>query len=167
MTEVINSREPSLLADDDLSFIPHEATPSELDVTSEYMNEYAEVRGQKKSRVHSVYMPVRSIDSNRFKLPAHVIASGFVKVNFYDSGHNQGAYIYHAMTGQRSNYRLGQRQQDLFFKVADATHSTDAGPHTLFYNSPEEYERHFLTVLPEQIKNKWHEKYMVAKKEFM
>ena len=67
------------------------------------------------------------------------------------------------MTGQRSNYRLGQSQQDLFFKVADATHFTGHGPHTLFYDNPEEYERHFMTSLSSNIKQKWYEKYMAAK----
>jgi hypothetical protein len=176
MSEIINDIEienenentniDDSINEDDLSFVPREANFSDVDVTSEYLNEYADLYKQKNNRVYTVYIPVKKINSDNYKLPKSILAKGFTSVKYFDSGHNPGGYIYHAMTGQRSNYRLGQKQQDLFFKVADATHMTGFGPHTLFYDNPEEYERHFMTVLPTNIKQKWYEKYMAAKLEY-
>jgi len=78
------------------------------------------------------------------------------KIEAYSSG-DVGSRIRDPITGDRyRNYLVGSRNEDLFFKVRMCTGEFGGreGP-TLFYSSPEEYERHTRSVVSEEIKNRW------------
>lgn len=78
------------------------------------------------------------------------------KIEAYSSG-DVGSRIRDAITGDRyRNYLVGSKNEDLFFKVRICTgeFSGREAP-TLFYSSPEEYERHSRSVLGEELKNQW------------
>jgi len=78
------------------------------------------------------------------------------KIEAYSSG-DVGSRIRDAVTGDRyRNYLVGSKNEDLFFKVRICTGEFGGreGP-TLFYSSPEEYERHTRSVVNEEMKNKW------------
>jgi hypothetical protein len=66
-------------------------------------------------------------------------------------------YIRDAISGSiRTPYRTGTTDEDLFFSVRLATgEGRTSGGSNLFYDSPEQYERHFHMRLPEDIKQRW------------
>jgi hypothetical protein len=82
-------------------------------------------------------------------------------IDIFGTNYTPGAIIRDAKTGcQFGSYFVGNRDEDLFFKV---TLSTGLGknPQTkhLFYDSPSDYENHFHTTLNNTIKDKWDIKY--------
>ena len=80
-----------------------------------------------------------------------------VQIELYMSRHNVGSLIRNAVTGfKENNLRMGRVDEDAFFKVklANGEFGQDC-PGSLFYNSPEEYERHFYTTVSQPIKDKW------------
>lgn len=82
-----------------------------------------------------------------------------VTIEYYSSG-PINTTITHAITGSRERGNLvGSVYEDLFFKVCITTGDQ---PFTLFYYSPEEYEKHHYIQLSSDIKEKWVEKYLKA-----
>jgi hypothetical protein len=80
-----------------------------------------------------------------------------VPVEFYMNRHNVGSLIRNALSGiKETNLRMGRIDEDAFFKVklANGEFGQDC-PGNLFYNSPEEYERHFYTTVSQSVKDKW------------
>ncbi len=84
-------------------------------------------------------------------------------VENYGSGQN-GTRIRNAVTGQRYPYFVGTKSEDLFFKVSNAT-GLNGRKDTLilFYDSPEQFENHYHTVVSTDIKNTWNEKFLIAR----
>ena len=84
-----------------------------------------------------------------------------VTIGYYHTGYTPGTRIRNAVTGTyETQFFVGRREQDLFFKVVMATGEGANGaivkdPHQLFYDCPEEYERHFGVTVPDSIKNTW------------
>ncbi|NDA99117.1 MAG: hypothetical protein EBY31_07950, partial [Flavobacteriia bacterium] len=72
-----------------------------------------------------------------------------IKVEVYDSGTTIGNKIRDPIYGNRLPAKVGSKDENLFFKVrmAGLNTTTHGGPVTLFYDSPEHYERHFKTHL--------------------
>lgn len=65
-------------------------------------------------------------------------------VAYFHTSTNPGSTIRNAVTGiYESGYLVGSVNEDLFFKVA---FTLGASKHVLFYDSPEQYERHFGTT---------------------
>ena len=83
------------------------------------------------------------------------------KIEFYHTDFTPGTCIRNAITGTRNKeYRTGTRDEDLFFKVIETTVKTDKrDPLFLFFDCPEDWERHFKVTCSQDIKNKWHEKF--------
>jgi hypothetical protein len=83
------------------------------------------------------------------------------KIEFYETGMTPGKKIRCAVTGSRFNqYRVGSLAEDLFFKVCYAV--GDLGKRDssfLFFDNPEQYERHFHCNVTTEVKEKWNEKY--------
>jgi len=93
-------------------------------------------------------------------------ASGKVKnvrIDCYTSG-DSGMTIRNAETGQYYKYKIGSKHEDLFFKIALATGelNTSNGSNVLFYDSPEQYEKHLIAEVDQEIKDMW-----VAKKKLL
>jgi len=83
------------------------------------------------------------------------------KIECYTSG-DSGMNIRNAETGSYYKYKVGSKEEDLFFKVALATGElkTRNGSNVLFYDSPEQYEKHLMAEVDQEIKDNW-----VAKKK--
>jgi len=86
-----------------------------------------------------------------------------VDVGFYVTPYTPGSTIRNAITGMYQEYKVGRREQDLFFKVVMATGEGRDGklskdPNQLFYDYPEEYERHWGTSLSAETKSVWYKK---------
>jgi len=77
-----------------------------------------------------------------------------LKVEMYDSGNSLGYRIRDPVTGARLSARVGSKAEKEFFKVRwCGLNSRD--PVTLYYDSPEHYERHHRSSLSNDIKEKW------------
>ena len=81
-------------------------------------------------------------------------------VEYYVSSHIPGMCIRDAITGARiTHHRIGDAHEDLYFKVAFADNYSTDSISALFYDSPEQYERHMKIVLSQPTKTRWLNKY--------
>jgi len=85
------------------------------------------------------------------------------KIDCYTSG-DSGMSIRNAETGQYYKFKVGSKDEDLFFKVSLASGElkTTNGSNVLFYDSPEQYEKHLIDEIDQEIKDRW-----VAKKKLL
>jgi len=84
--------------------------------------------------------------------------NNFIKVEYYASG-VMGTPIRNAITGERyRDFLVGSKEEELFFKVKICNGETGREGVTLFYESPEAYERHQHETLLKKTKTLWLEK---------
>ena len=102
---------------------------------------------------------------------------GHFALEFYETPNSSDCRIRNAVTGlwyrddhPKCKYLVGSRQEDLFFKVRISTGEPEIGnkenrknTYLLFYDSPEQYERHQKTTVKQEEKEKWQEKNLVCK----
>jgi len=84
-------------------------------------------------------------------------------VEIFSSG-SQGSTIRNAISG--SYYygdRVGSKQEDLYYKVSISTGDFGRDTIAVFYDSPEQYERHMYTTVDLESKQKWLEKQVSVK----
>jgi len=81
------------------------------------------------------------------------------KIEFYTTG-GTGSNIRDAETGEYYSEFVGSKYEDLYFKVSLSTGECKSlnGSHTLFYLSPQHYERHLYVNMDEDIINNWEDK---------
>jgi len=132
-------------------------------------NELDDQKIDKKANRVVTVTPPKKTTSSAFKL----FDSGFrsverriqtsqgyrnVSVEFFLSGDN-GTPIRNAITGHRSSFRVGTSDgESQFFKVAVAMGELPNDKVTLFYDSPEEFERHQLLEVDPRVKEAWRER---------
>lgn len=80
-----------------------------------------------------------------------------VEIGVYGSGSHESP-IRNAETGEYYKYKVGTMDEDLFFKVIISTGEVPSGPITLFYDSPQHYERHQYLELDSLTKKRWENK---------
>jgi hypothetical protein len=106
-----------------------------------------------------------SSDSKNAKKPSYVVRYDTakqkrIKVNYVETSLTPNRYIRNAVTGiVQAPFRVGSADEDLFFSVMLSTGECGQTPPCLFYDSPEQYERHMYTELSEATKVAWREKY--------
>tara|TARA_B100001094_G_C17537103_1_gene487370 strand:+ start:68 stop:472 length:405 start_codon:yes stop_codon:yes gene_type:complete len=74
----------------------------------------------------------------------------------------QGKRIINALSGRIYNYKVGSKDEYIFFRTVVAMHKdgiTDGVK--LFYDTPDDYERHWGVILDNEIKQRW--KYKINK----
>ena len=84
-------------------------------------------------------------------------------VEVFSSG-SQGSTIRNAISG--SYYygdRVGSIKEDLYYKVGISTGDVGRDSATLFYDSPEQYERHMFATVDSENKQRWLEKQLNVK----
>jgi hypothetical protein len=79
-------------------------------------------------------------------------------VEYYATSLNPGRKIRNAINGAYTNCLVGSYDEDLFFKLRLLTDKCDEDLTTLYYDSPEQYEKHFNTELDDVTKEKWKNK---------
>ena len=85
------------------------------------------------------------------------------KLEYYATSYIPGASIRNAITGARyEGVRVGDMSEDLYFKVAYAADDSTGDISTMFYDDPEQFERHMSTKLSDNNKQAWHAKYKLA-----
>ena len=80
-------------------------------------------------------------------------------VEYYATSLSPGRKIRNAINGAYTNCLVGSYDEDLFFKLRLLTDKCDEDLTTLYYDSPEQYEKHFNDVISDEIKEKWKNKY--------
>ena len=85
--------------------------------------------------------------------------SVFKKIELYTTG-GTGSNIRDAETGEYYSEKVGTKYEDLYFKVSLATGECTSlnGSNTLFYLSPQHYEKHLYVELDNETKVNWEEK---------
>jgi hypothetical protein len=106
-----------------------------------------------KKKYNKALEDVKKADKG-YRSYKHVVNNRTIKVELYDSGTTIGNKIRDPIYGTRLPAKIGSKDEYLYFKVR-MPGLTTLGPVTLFYDSPEHYERHFKTTLPVAIKQKW------------
>jgi hypothetical protein len=93
------------------------------------------------------YIKIRVNKNNTVKM---------IKVPVYTSG-GCGSKIRDAETGQYYAYKVGSKDENLFFKVVFATGECTSpnGSSTAFYTSPYHYMHHMKTTVSETLIEKW------------
>jgi hypothetical protein len=85
------------------------------------------------------------------------------KIEFFETPLTPNRFIKNALTGAvESPFRVGSPDEDLFFSVILSTGECGQTPPCLFYDSPEQYERHFFTTVSDEAKIKWRTRYANA-----
>jgi hypothetical protein len=139
---------------------------------NDYEGKYVNERGDRHSDESSSYHLSEKADPNskkkKYVRRFNPDLGKNIRVEFFPTNVTPNSGIKHAITGiyQSANgrfFRTGTKDEDLFFSVILATGEL-SGQNTpvLFYENPEQYERHFFTKLSQQIKNKWAEKNQLA-----
>ena len=76
-----------------------------------------------------------------------------------------GTLIRNAVTGVRYNINVGSADEDILFKVCEATgRNGRKEPLMLYYDSPEQYENHQFTTVSPDVKQRWYKRSMEAQK---
>uniref|UniRef100_A0A6C0E8G1 Uncharacterized protein n=1 Tax=viral metagenome TaxID=1070528 RepID=A0A6C0E8G1_9ZZZZ len=146
----------------------------EYEKEEEQYNDYLDVDTYSISEVSSVntydknkkkkYEDAKKADPGYHKLKRYVNTKTGIKresYELYTTSCDTGAIIRNAVTGVRFNkFRVGSRAESQFFKTRLVTGETGRDGETLYFDSPEEYEKHMRITVPPEIKEKWLEKRM-------
>jgi len=129
----------------------------------DYMNEYNGANNDydfPRNALDDIKKEDKGYYTWKKKVPGYTKA---LKIEVYSSGYT-GSPIRNAITGERyKQYLVGSRNEDLFFKVRMAAGGFSGSDGiTLFYDSPEDYERHNKVVLSHEIKQTWLDKRLAA-----
>ena len=85
------------------------------------------------------------------------------KIDAYSTSFIPGTMIRDAITGHKHpQFRVGSWNEDLFFKVKDTSGYVGTDTYCLYYDSPEQYERHFKVNILVEAKKKWTNKFVMA-----
>jgi hypothetical protein len=79
-----------------------------------------------------------------------------VKVLYYETPNIPNATIRNAVTGApQYSFRVGTYDEYLFYSVMLATGESGQTAACLFFDNPEQYEKHFFTTIPNEAKDAW------------
>ena len=115
---------------------------TDIHLTEEEKNELEKMRILTNPGHHKIY----KVFNNKTK-----------KINIYSTRNTPGARIRDPIHGTFSNDRVGSTDEHYYFKVRLASVISNTNdPITLFYDTPESYERHQFIRVNMDIKNKWY-----------
>lgn len=102
-------------------------------------------------------------DDDNKKIPGHhrikiKTKNDIFKVDLFETGYQPGLNIRNAISGSYYNHKTGTFDEHLYFKVIDTCYS-GKNPYLLFYESPEQFERHYICNVSKETKRKWLERY--------
>jgi hypothetical protein len=132
---------------------PIDSSCYEPTVCSEYDNETTngkgpiqKTSGKRDESTSSVYTIKRTVDGKR------------KKINLFNTEIRINSCIINAATGfpyvddNMKPYRVGSNDELFFFKVRFLSYEENVPGITLFFDSPEHYERHMKDIIPEKEK---------------
>ena len=81
------------------------------------------------------------------------------RIQIYSTGCNPGRRIRNPMLGFKSNDRVGTLAEHSYFKIRMTTIGNGVEPVTLYYDSPDTYEKHLHTKVSFEIKKAWRDRF--------
>jgi hypothetical protein len=129
----------------------------------EMESEESSVAGSRNNRRKKIANPY--LGDEGYNCVTRMVDGKSVKVEFFETSPTPNMCIRDAITGNRLPFKSGTSDEDLFFSVRFATGETkrrDAS--NLFYDNPEQYERHFFTTVSPELKDAWLNKVMNARR---
>lgn len=84
---------------------------------------------------------------------------GSVRVSYFETINTHGRLIRNALNGQYAKHVVGSSDEYLYFSVLMATGESGQTPDCLFYDSPEQYERHMHIAVNDSVKDLWRNRY--------
>jgi hypothetical protein len=120
------------------------------------INDYDSANGNELDRLKSVDRGYSFVYRNVIRKDGEIKRT---KIGIYTSG-DFGSTIRDAVTGHYYTEKVGSYGEHLFFKVGLSTGECKPknGNTTLFFLSPEQYEKHLSTTVSEEVKNEWNNK---------
>ena len=91
-----------------------------------------------------------------------------VPIEFFATRYSPGNRIRNAVSGEYEKTRCGSSHESLFFKVSHATGEFgNRDPLILFYDNPEQFERYWNRSVPQEQKDSWQTKYVLAQRSYL
>lgn len=84
---------------------------------------------------------------------------GSSRFSYFETNNTHGRHIRNAVNGQYTKHIVGSSDEYLYFSVLIATGESGQTPDCLFYDSPEQYERHMHAVVSDSAKDAWRTRY--------
>ena len=121
---------------------------------------------RQRSKVDNFLAETNENDPSFFRIKRKL--DGITKpVSFFSAG-QRGSTIRNAVTGIIcKGHLVGTPYEDLYFKISLATGETGQTPNILFYDSPEQYEKHMMCEVSQKTKERWNEKSLKASKQLI
>lgn len=111
-----------------------------------------------KKKYSKLWEDTKNIDKEYHKFVRYVNHKKY-EIEAYSTPIKIGFMIRDAITGNRyKQYKVGTNNEHLFFKVKWSTgeiKNKKNEPITLFYDSPEQFERHMKVTVSQSVKEKW------------
>lgn len=109
------------------------------------------------------YDEIKMLDSGYHRI-VKSYAGIKTKTEVYSTSFIPGTMIRDAITGHKyGNYFVGSLNEELFFKVKDTSGYVGSGSFCLYYDSPEQYERHMKSTVSVNVKKAWTDKFVLAR----
>lgn len=132
-------------------------------ITDTTLDESIQYQVNKKGRHNRMYENLKTTDADYHKITRRQGGVKF-KTEVYSTAITPGTLIRDAITGyKQANYHIGTWKEDLFFKVNETSGYMGKGTYMLFYDSPEQYERHMKINISSALKRKWTDKFARAR----
>jgi hypothetical protein len=97
----------------------------------------------------------RSLSDPDYYVTSRRSGSRTKDVELYSTRCNPGNLIRNPISGSRSNDRVGTKAERTYFKIRMTTVGDGVEPVTLYYDSPDTYEKHMHTKVSKNIKKEW------------
>lgn len=156
----LNEYERNYMCQDDGD---HYSVVTDTTVNDSLNDQQLQQRRHKRSRYSDMYDNIKSLDPDYHRITRR---EGDVKIKteVYSTSIMPGTFIRDAITGyKQNNCRVGSWKEDLFFKVHEASGYIGMQTYTLFYDSPEQFERHMKTTVSTNTKRLWTDKFARAR----
>jgi hypothetical protein len=86
-------------------------------------------------------------------------------IELYTCSDTPGRMIRSAIGGAfHSDYRVGKTDEYIFFKVGMCTGECRSESNTMYFDTPEQYEKTLNLVLPQELKDNWYARFNAERK---
>ena len=119
-----------------------------------------------RQKAKNVLSDLQQEDKGCFQIKRKNADRKIKNITVYASG-SQGTTIRNACTGIKiAGYKVGSVDEDFLFSVIISCSEIPGRrePLVLFYDSPEQYERHLFSIIQQHEKREWVEKFLAAKR---
>lgn len=121
---------------------------------------------QRTKKVNKILAETSEDDPNLFRIKRKI--DGLYKTITYYSSGQKGTLIRNAISGTtQKGHLVGTRNEELYFKTNIATGEVGKSANILFYDSPEQYEKHMMCEISQNIKDTWGKKNLISRKALL